>query len=119
MIDAALIQQCADPGLKPAILERFIAEAGSLDPHRSIRRRVVLVPRQARRMKPWPSSGSMSAGPSRGSGSLNTRGLGVTEVLELTPDLVDKCANIHLGTKLFGKVYRVRILPRETRQWSS
>lgn len=44
MIDTALIQQCVDPGLKPAIVERFIAEAGSLDPHRSIRRRVVLDP---------------------------------------------------------------------------
>lgn len=32
MIDAALIQQCADPGQTPAIVEKFIAEAGSLDP---------------------------------------------------------------------------------------
>ena len=48
MVDAALIQQCADPGLKPAIVEKFIAEAGSTDPLAvSVRSgtRVVLVPR--------------------------------------------------------------------------
>ncbi|TIQ15005.1 MAG: conjugal transfer protein TraH, partial [Mesorhizobium sp.] len=32
MIDAALIQQCADPGLQPAIVDRFIAEGGSPEP---------------------------------------------------------------------------------------
>lgn len=32
MIDAALIQQCAYPGLKPAIVDRLVAEAGSPDP---------------------------------------------------------------------------------------
>jgi len=47
MVDAALIQQCADPGLKPAIIEKFIATAGSADPHAITVRaggRVVLVP---------------------------------------------------------------------------
>lgn len=47
-IDAALIQQCADPGLKPTIVERFIAKAGSPDPLSVTIRsgdRVVLVPR--------------------------------------------------------------------------
>lgn len=29
MIDAAFIQQCADPGLKPAIVERFVDRVGS------------------------------------------------------------------------------------------
>ncbi|MEK1929576.1 MAG: conjugal transfer protein TraH, partial [Pararhizobium sp.] len=32
MLDAALIQQCADPSLKPAIVEQFVAAAGSNDP---------------------------------------------------------------------------------------
>lgn len=32
MVDAALIQQCANPGLEPAIVEKFIAEPGSPDP---------------------------------------------------------------------------------------
>ena len=47
MVDAALIQQCADPGLKPAIVEKFIATAGSADRFAMTVRaggRVVLVP---------------------------------------------------------------------------
>lgn len=34
-------------------------------------------------------------------------GLGVTDVAELKRDLVDTCANIRMGTALFGKVYRI------------
>ncbi len=47
MIDAALIHKCADPGLKPAIVERFIAAAGSSDALAVTVRsgeRVILVP---------------------------------------------------------------------------
>src|SRR6185437_279482 len=32
MIDAATIHQCADPGLKPAIVEKFIRAVGAPDP---------------------------------------------------------------------------------------
>jgi len=32
MFDPALIAKCADPDLKPAIVERFIADAGSPNP---------------------------------------------------------------------------------------
>lgn len=34
-------------------------------------------------------------------------GLGVTNASELKLDLVDACANVRMGTKLFGKVYRI------------
>ncbi|MGY3621779.1 hypothetical protein [Bradyrhizobium sp. USDA 10063] len=34
-------------------------------------------------------------------------GLGVTDVSEFKSDLVDTCANIRMGTALFGKVYRI------------
>ena len=34
-------------------------------------------------------------------------GLGVADVSELEPDLLDTCANIRMGTTLFGKVYRI------------
>ncbi|GLS35004.1 hypothetical protein GCM10010869_05920 [Mesorhizobium tianshanense] len=34
-------------------------------------------------------------------------GLGISDVSELRPDLVNACANIRIGTKLFGKVYRI------------
>ncbi len=50
MVDAALIKECADPGLKLAIVEKFIAAAGSDDPltvtvHSG--KRVVPVPKPA------------------------------------------------------------------------
>ena len=32
MLDAALIEKCADPSLKPAIVEKFVKAAGSPDP---------------------------------------------------------------------------------------
>lgn len=47
MVDAAMIQQCAAPGLKPAIVEKFIATVGSENPLAITVRaggRVVLVP---------------------------------------------------------------------------
>lgn len=34
-------------------------------------------------------------------------GLGVLEAGALKPDLVDACANLRMGTALFGKVYRI------------
>lgn len=48
MVDAALIKECSDPGLKPAIVEQFIERAGVPDPLAVTVRsgnRVVLVPR--------------------------------------------------------------------------
>lgn len=34
-------------------------------------------------------------------------GLGIKDVSELKPDLVDACKNSRMGTALFGKVYRI------------
>jgi hypothetical protein len=48
MIDAVLIQQCADKALKPEIVEMFIERAGSQDPLTVTVRsgnRIVLVPK--------------------------------------------------------------------------
>ncbi|WP_371349220.1 TraH family protein [Ancylobacter sp. IITR112] len=111
MVDAALIQQCADPGLKPAIVEKFIVSAGSPDPLAVTVRsggRVVLIPR--------PGTGEEAMALVRQHvGKAVVRvgvtqypaGVGITDVSELKPDLVDACANIRMGTKLFAKVYRI------------
>lgn len=111
MIDAALVQQCADPSLKSAIVERFIAEAGSSDPLAvNVRAggRVVLVP------TPLSPEEAMAlirqhVGKSvvRVGVTQYPAGLGIADVSELKPDLVDTCANIRMGTALFGKVYRI------------
>lgn len=111
MIDAALIQQCADPGLKPAIVEKFIAEAGSSDPLAvtvSAGDRIVLVPKPR-----TPEEALALIRQHFGKAVVRVgvtqypAGLGVSDVSELKPDLVDACANIRIGTKLFAKVYRI------------
>ncbi|ARM90860.1 hypothetical protein GGE16_005879 [Rhizobium leguminosarum] len=111
MVDAALIQQCADPALKPAIVEQFIERAGSHDPLAVTVRsgnRVVLVP------KPVTSDEALAL--IRQHVGRNTvrvgltqypAGLGVVEARELKTDIVDACANLRMGTALFAKVYRI------------
>lgn len=111
MVDAALIKQCADPGLKPAIVERFIARAGSEDPLAITVRsgnRVVLVPK--------PTTPEETLALIREHVGRNVvrvgitqypAGLGVMEAEALKPDLVDPCENLRMGTALFAKVYRI------------
>ncbi|MBM3095021.1 TraH family protein [Agrobacterium sp. SHOUNA12C] len=111
MVDAALIRQCADPGLKPAIVEKFIAQAGSDDPLAVTVRsgnRIILVP-QAK----TPEQAMALIGEYVGQAVVRVgitqypAGLGIKDVWELKPDLVDACKNIRMGTVLFGKVYRI------------
>ncbi|MVA22185.1 conjugal transfer protein TraH [Agrobacterium vitis] len=111
MVDAALIKECSDPGLKPAIVEQFIEQAGAPDPLAVTVRsgnRVVLVPR--------PKTAEEALALIRENLGRNTvrvgitqypAGLGIVEAGQLKPDLVDACANIRMGTALFAKVYRI------------
>lgn len=111
MVDAALIKECADPSLKPAIVEKFVAAAGSEDPLAITVRagnRVVLVPR--------PTTAEAAMVLIRENIGRNVvrvgitqypAGLGVLEAGALKPDLVDACANLRMGTALFAKVYRI------------
>ncbi|NTE84597.1 conjugal transfer protein TraH [Agrobacterium tumefaciens] len=111
MVDAALIQQCADPGLMPAIVEQFIERAGSQDPLTVTVRsgnRVVLVPR--------PATPDEALALIRNNVGRNTvhvgitqypAGLGIVEAGQLKPDLIEPCQNIRMGTALFAKVYRI------------
>ncbi|MDA9537427.1 conjugal transfer protein TraH [Bradyrhizobium sp. CCBAU 21362] len=111
MIDAATIHQCADPALKPAIVEKFIRAVGAPDPLAVTVRtgnRVVLVtpPKTAddamELVRRYVGQAMVRVGVTQ-----YPAGLGVTDVAELKPDLVDACANIRMGTALFGKVYRI------------
>jgi hypothetical protein len=111
MVDAALIQQCADKTLKPAIVEKFIATAGTENPLAITVRaggRVVLVP-------PPKSPDEAFELVRRYVGQAVVRvgitqypaGVGVTDPSQLTGDLVDACKNVRMGTALFGKIYRI------------
>ncbi|MCF3640308.1 conjugal transfer protein TraH [Rhizobium sp. TRM95111] len=111
MVDAALIKQCADPGLKPAIIEQFIERAGSQDPLAVTVRsgnRMVLVPRPG-----TPDEAMALIRQNLGRNVVRVgitqypAGLGIMEAGELKPDLVDACENIRKGTALFARVYRI------------
>ena len=111
MIDAALIQKCADPALGPAIVERFIAEAGAPDPLAVTilsGNRVLLV------LKPETPDAALALMQEhvghavvRVGVTQYPAGLGIKDLSELKPDLVDACENIRMGSTLFGKVYRI------------
>ncbi|GLS34989.1 conjugal transfer protein TraH [Mesorhizobium tianshanense] len=111
MIDAALIQQCADPRLRPAIVEKFIATVGSDNPlgvsitsgNRMILAPPATTPEEAMALvRRYVGQAVVRVGVTQ-----YPAGLGIKDVSELKPDLVDACANIGLGTALFGKVYRI------------
>lgn len=113
IVDAALIKECSDPGLKPRIVEQFIERAGVPDPLAVTIRsgsRVVLVPR--------PKTAEEALALIRDNLGRNTvrvgitqypAGLGIVEAGQMKPDLVDACENIRMGTALFAKVYRIVI----------
>ncbi|UFW92249.1 conjugal transfer protein TraH (plasmid) [Bradyrhizobium barranii] len=111
MIDAATIHRCADPGLKPAIVEKFIRAVGAPDPLAVTVRtgnRVILVtppktPDDAMELiRRYVGQAMVRVGVTQ-----YPAGLGATKVAELKPDLVDACTNIRIGTALFGKVHRI------------
>ncbi len=111
MLDAALIQQCADKTLKPAIVEKFIATAGSENPLAITVRaggRVVLVPTPKspdeafELVRHYVGQAVVRVGITQ-----YPAGVGVTDASQLTADLVDACKNIRMGTALFAKVYRI------------
>ncbi|NRP90537.1 TraH_2 protein [Rhizobium mongolense subsp. loessense] len=111
MLDAVLIHQCADPSLKPAIAEQFIAKAGSQDPLAVTVRsgnRVVLVPK--------PTTPEAALALIRDNLGRNTvrvgitqypAGVGIVEAGQLKPEMVEPCENIRMGTALFAKVFRI------------
>ena len=111
MIDAELLQQCADPSLKLEIVQKFIEEAGGAD-HLTVTvragERIILVP------KPSTEDEAMqlirqNLGQSivRVGVTQYPAGLGIQDMSELSPDLLDSCKNIGMGTALFAKVYRI------------
>ncbi len=110
-IDAALIQKCADPSLKPAIIEKFIQAAGSPDPLAVTVRsgdRIILVPPVK-----TPDEALELARTHIGSAVVRVgitqfpAGVGINDPSELTADIFDPCKNIRTGTTLFAKVWRI------------
>ncbi|ACM30978.1 MULTISPECIES: TraH family protein [Rhizobium/Agrobacterium group] len=111
MVDAALIKECSDPGLKPAIVEQFIERAGAPDPLAVAVRsgnRVVLVPRAKTAEKALALiRDNLGRNTVRVGITQYPAGLGIVEAGQMKPNLVDACENIRMGTALFAKVYRI------------
>ncbi|MBN9491000.1 MULTISPECIES: TraH family protein [Pannonibacter] len=109
--DADLLRTCADPSLKPAIVEQFVKQAGSPDPLAVTVRsgsRVILVPplktpEQALEVVREHLGKSVV----RVGITQYPAGVGIRDVSELSPQLLQPCDNIRMGTALFGKVWRV------------
>jgi len=111
MVDAALVHACADPALKPAVIEKFLAKVGTDDPFAvSIRagNRVILVPpaktpdEALALVRRWVGEAEVRVGITR-----FPAGLGEKDPSEIGVDLFEPCANLRMGTALFGKVWRI------------
>ncbi|MQX77798.1 TraH family protein [Sinorhizobium medicae] len=111
MLDAALIKECADPSLKPAIVEQFVQAAGSDYPLAVTVKsggRLILVPR------PTTPEEALEIVRENIGGSVVRVGLtqipagiGLKDASELKTDLVDPCANLRMGTAMFAKILRI------------
>ncbi len=111
MLDAALIQQCADPSLKPAIVEQFVSAAGSNDPLAVTVKsggRFILIPKAT-----TPNEAMAIVRQYVGQAVVRVgltqfpAGVGVKDAADLKPDLVDACENLRKGTAMFAKVLRI------------
>jgi len=111
MVDAALVHACADPALKPAIVEAFLDKVGTNDALAlSIRsgNRVILVPppktpdEALALVRRFVGEAEVRVGVTRFPASV-----GVKDPSEIGADLFDACANLRMGTALFGKVWRI------------
>lgn len=111
MLDAALIKECADTSLTPAIVEQFVAAAGSTDPLAVTVKsggRLILVPKVN-------SPDDAMAVVRRYAGQAAVRvgltqfpaGVGTSDASELKRDLVEPCANLRMGTAMFAKILRI------------
>lgn len=109
--DADLLHTCADPSLKPAIVEQFVKAAGSPDPLAVTVRsgnRIVLVPpaktpdEALELVRQQVGHAIVRVGVTQ-----YPAGIGVKDPSDLSPKLLDACENIRMGTALFGKVWRI------------
>lgn len=111
MLEAALIKECADPSLKPAIVEQFVQAVGSENPLAITVMsggRLILVP------KPNTPEEAIEIIRENIGGSVVRVGLtqipagiGLKDASELKSDLVDPCTNLRMGTAMFAKILRI------------
>ncbi|CAN7750135.1 TraH family protein [Rhizobium sp. LjRoot258] len=111
MLDSALIKECTDPSLKPAIVEKFVTAAGSADPLAVTVKssgRFILVPKATSAneamaiVRQYVGNAVVRVGLTQ-----YPAGLGVKDAADLKSDLVDACQNLRKGTAMFANVLRI------------
>lgn len=111
MFDTVLIQQCADPGMEIAIVEQFIAEAGTDNPLAvSITSgNKIILPEQPRTAEDAVRLIQQFTGRAivRVGITQYPAGFSVSDVAQLGAALVDPCQNVRMGSALFAKVHRI------------
>jgi len=110
-MDAAIVQKCADPSLKPAIVRSFLQNAGSENPLS-----VVVKGQKASILIPAPRTSDEAMAVIRqylGRATVRVgvtqypAGVGLRDPDDLNATILDTCQNIRLGTALFAKTYRI------------
>lgn len=110
-MDAAFIAECADPSLKPAIVEQFVSAVGPGDPLAVTVKaggRLILVPKPKTPdeamdiIRQYVGQGVVRVGLTQ-----FPAGVGVKDASELKPDLIAPCENLRMGTKMFSKIMRI------------
>jgi hypothetical protein len=111
MLDAALIKECADPSLKPDIVEQFVQAVGSDDPLAITVKsggRLILVPKPKTPEEAIEIvRGNIGRSIVRVGLTQMPAGIGLKDASELKVDLVEPCANLRMGTAMFAKILRI------------
>ncbi len=110
-MDPAFIKLCADPALKPAIVEHFVSAVGSGDPLAVTVKsggRLILVPKPE---TPDEAMGIVAQYVGQAVVRVEVTqfpaGLGVKDSSEITSDLVEPCDNLRKGSAMFAKILRI------------
>lgn len=111
MLDTALIKECSDPSLQPAIVEQFLTAVGSADPLAvtvTIGGRLVLFPKPntpheaAAIIREHVGHAVVRVGLTQLPAEVTSADVGRSSIA-----IVDPCENLRNGTAMFAKVARI------------
>ncbi|KRD63357.1 MULTISPECIES: conjugal transfer protein TraH [unclassified Ensifer] len=111
MLEALLIEKCADPSLEANVVDAFVNAVGDGDPLAvtvKVGRKTILVEKAA-----TPDEALAIARRYVGQATVRVgvtsypAHLGIESGMELSPALFDACENLRMGTAMFAKVMRI------------
>ena len=111
MLDAAFIKACTDPSLKPAIVRQFVETVGADNPLTVTVKsgdRLVLVPmprsstEAIELVRHYLGRASVRVGLTQ-----YPAGIGITNIGDQQPGIIEPCDNLKMGTAMFAKIMRI------------